>query len=275
MSRLALLMPLVALVFVGALVAGALAFGTSPQTEASHPGASAGLEPTPEMPAQRIVDPSVCASPLGPQAQPMERAFHPDYSQRRDLLGLTIVANEDVSPEALDVAEATLRDIFADNDLEDALAAEGAYIIVADGSQGILDIPEFRCLEESERSFTHVCGVADHADYPVATVNERDLLGQRNGPCGGLNILYHEVGHLVQGWAIGPADAIDIRFLYQDALNAGKYEGAYARTNPNEYFAEGTQAFFLNGFGGEDRDWLRGYDPGLFTMLESVYGRRD
>ncbi|HET7738196.1 MAG TPA: hypothetical protein VFK32_06445, partial [Tepidiformaceae bacterium] len=188
-----------------------------------------------------------------------------------DLLGISIVANADVDPRAVDLAEATLIDIVEDNDLEDALSAQGAYIIIADSSQGVLDIPEFACLEDQGRSFTHVCGVADHADYPVATVNESDLLGRSSGPCRGLNILYHEVGHLVQGWSIGPADAIDIRLLYQDALNAGKYEGAYAATNANEYFAEGTQVYFLRGSSGEDRDWLERYDPDLFAMLESIY----
>ena len=43
-----------------------------------------------------------------------------------------------------------------------------------------------------------------------------------------------------------------------DALSAGKYRGAYAATNPNEYFAEGTQSYFLAGEadGGKDRAWL-------------------
>ncbi|MEI2659871.1 MAG: hypothetical protein V9G11_07975 [Bifidobacterium adolescentis] len=47
-------------------------------------------------------------------------------------------------------------------------------------------------------------GVAHRAHYPVVTVNELDLLGSRSGPCAGLNILYHELGHLVQGWTLGP-----------------------------------------------------------------------
>lgn len=275
MGRLTVLMPLGALALVAALVVAILAYGTSPQTGAPRRNSAPGVAPTSELPAARSVDPSVCASPLGPGADRVERVFHPDYTQRRDVLGLTIVANARVSAEALDVAEETLRDIFANNDLEAALAAEGAYIVVADGSQGILDIPEFRCLAESDRSFSHVCGVADHADFPVATVNELDLLGRGRGPCGGLNVLYHEVGHLVQGWTITPADAIDIRFLYQDALNEGKYEGAYANTNANEYFAEGTQAYFFHGFSGEDASWLRGYDPGLYAVLERLYGPRD
>jgi hypothetical protein len=110
----------------------------------------------------------------------------------------------------------------------------------------------------------------------VATVNELDLLGDKRGPCAGLNVLYHEVGHLVQGWAVPPADYFDIRQFYQDALNAGKYRGQYAATNANEYFAEATQAYFLQADEGgrRDRAWLKDYDPAIFELLDQVYNGR-
>ena len=120
----------------------------------------------------------------------------------------------------------------------------------------------------------HACGVADRADYPVATVNELDLTGDVKGPCRGLNILYHELGHLVQGWAVEPSDYFDIKIAYQAALDGGKYRTDYARTNSNEYFAEATQAFFyhLDPRGGRDRAWLKSYDPEVYAILERVYG---
>jgi Mlc titration factor MtfA (ptsG expression regulator) len=79
----------------------------------------------------------------------------------------------------------------------------------------------------------------------------------------------------VQGWTLGPEDYFKVRLLYQAALDAGKYQNAYASTNPNEYFAEGTQAYFLSGErnGEQDRDWLREYDPELFSLLHRIYGR--
>jgi hypothetical protein len=166
--------------------------------------------------------------------------------------------------------------MFAENDLEAPLAEHGAYVVIAESDQGILDLPEFVCLEAEygEQFFTHVCGIADRADYPVATVNEDDLLGRRRGPCRGINILYHELGHLVQGWSIAPADYFEVRGLYQSTMSAGLYDGDYAAQNYDEYFAEGTQAYFLHtDVGGRrDRAWLEQYDPALFALLQRIYG---
>lgn len=223
---------------------------------------------------------SVCQSVLNRPGPDDPQVFPAMYTQKRVAAGITIVANDEVSSRALDIAEETIERLFRNNDLEVPLAEQRAYVVVADASQGVLDLPEFGCLEEELGAsfFTHVCGVADRADYPVATVNELDLLGSRSGPCGGLNILFHELGHLVQGWALEPADYFDIKLLYQQALDAGKYRrGAqpdYAATNPNEYFAEATQAYFLSlgGDGSRDREWLAEYDPDLYALLARVYG---
>ncbi len=204
------------------------------------------------------------------------RRFSPEYTQITHAAGIAIVATDRVSPRAIAEAKKTVERFFASNDLENILAADGAYVIVAASGQGVLDLPEFRCLDDrdSRDFFDHVCGVADSADYPVVTVNEDDLLGRRSGPCGGLNILYHELGHLVMGWALPPADYFDVRQLYADAMAAGKYRGDYAATNASEYFAEGTQAYFLHADqkGRRDRTWLRSYDPDLYALLARVYG---
>lgn len=205
------------------------------------------------------------------------RRFSPEYTQLTEANGIAIVAGPTVDARAVEAARSTVERFFAGNpSLAEELAADGAYVIVAASGRGILDLPEFRCLDDAGARdfFDHVCGVADRADYPVVTVNEDDLLGRRSGPCGGLNILYHELGHLVMGWVLPPADYFEVRQLYQDAISAGKYRGEYASTNANEYFAEGTQAFFLHTdlAGRRNRDWLRRYDPALYELLARTYG---
>ena len=119
----------------------------------------------------------------------------------------------------------------------------------------------------------HACGIADRADYPVVTVSELDLLGEITGPCAGLNILFHELGHLVQNWSLAPADYFEVRYLYQQALDAGLYAGDYAATNANEYWAEATQAYFLHSDlnGNRDRAWLESYDPALYEIVDRAY----
>ncbi|MBA4181553.1 MAG: hypothetical protein C0506_13265 [Anaerolinea sp.] len=261
---------------VGALAGGVLLFqaGSSERPPAASPEPAATNEP-----AASAYKPeaSVCQGLLHRPDAKSERKLPDVYTKRVEAAGITIAGNQDVSDAAMAQAAKTVERIFKNNDLEQRLAEEGAYIIVAASGQGVLDLPEFACLGQQTRiDFDHVCGVADRADYPVATVNELDLLGDKKGPCTGLNILYHEVGHLVQGWTISPADYFDVRRFYQQAIDSGVYRrGAdYATTNANEYFAESTQSYFLSqsSNGGRDRAWLQRNDPDMFSLLASIYG---
>ena len=270
---IALLPPLAALMVVATVALVVLREDDDPPPAA--PAASIEGEAQ-EAGAPRLAPESnVCQGILHRPEPGAPPAFPAEYTQRREASGFIIVGNADVAPEAMDEAAATVEHLFRNNDLENDLVAEGAYVIVADAKQGVLDLPEFRCLDNTRNQdfYSHVCGVADRADYPVVTVNELDLLGNRRGPCGGLNILYHELGHLVQGWTLNQPDYFDIRQFFQDARSAGKYAGDYASTNANEYFAEATQAYFLSSdpAGKRDRDWLREYDPQIYELLDGIY----
>ncbi|MBI5947916.1 MAG: hypothetical protein HY875_07250 [Chloroflexi bacterium] len=274
MTRWPLLLPVFALALVGALALAVLA-----SRGEDDPG-DGGLAASPQgdqASGRPQLQPqgSVCEG-LVRRPDPSEpRRFAAQYTKQREVLGIAIIGGDGVPDAAFDEAEKTLLRVFQNNDLEAPLAAEGAYIIILESDQKVIDLPEFTCLSGTgtEAILDHACGVADRADYPVATVNELDLTGSRKGPCGGLNILFHEVGHLVQGWTLDHADYIDVRVAYQQALDAGKYSRAYAATNPNEYFAEATQAYFLHqDSGNRDRDWLQKYDPDLYAILARVYG---
>lgn len=280
-SRNPLLLPIAALLLVAGFAAAGLLFSANDPDPA--PSTTDGRElPSPTAVSAQTPAPTgrqagnVCGGTFGRPDPGEGMAFDPFYTRKRVVLGLTIVGGPGVDSKAFDVAQETIERMFANNDLDDLLVAQGAYVVIAEADQAVLDLPEFSCLEGELGSdfFTHVCGVADHADYPVATVNELDLLGNRRGPCEGVNILYHELGHLVYGWALAPADYFDARLLYTDALAAGLYEGLYASTNYNEYFAEGTQVFFDAGDPGgkRNRAWLADYDPELLTLLAAIYG---
>ncbi len=258
------------------MLGGVLLFRTS--TSERPPASAATAEPNAAAP-----DPayqpgaSVCQGVLHRPSVKSERTFPAVYTKRVQTNGLTIVGDAKVDDEAMESARKTVDRIFLNNTLEDRLAEQGAYIIVADAEQGVLDLPEFACLiGQTSIDFNHVCGVADRADYPVATVNELDLIGDRSGPCGGLNILFHEVGHLVQGWTLGPADYFDVKRFYQQSIDNGTYKRGldYATTSANEYFAESTQAYFLSQDprGRRDRAWLQAHDPDMYALLTTVYG---
>lgn len=239
--------------------------------------APAEVAPTATVEPQFRADASVCQGTFARPKAGAPRTFPAMYTKQREHGGLTIVAIDSVSDAAFAKAEETIDRTFAHNDLKQYLVDQGAYVVIRGANQGVLDLPEFACLADQYQDgfFDHVCGVADHADYPVATVSELDLTGDRDGPCRGLNVLYHELGHLVQGWALGPADYYDVKQFYQDAMDAGKYRRRYAATNANEYFADGTQAYLdsVSPDGSDDRAWLQRYDPQLYTLLERVYGK--
>ncbi|MGD9933117.1 MAG: hypothetical protein AB7T37_05300 [Dehalococcoidia bacterium] len=220
---------------------------------------------------------TVCQGVLHIPSPGEPRVIPPEYTQQREVLGFAIVGGPAVPAEAFDAAVATIEEVFEDPALRQPLVDQGAYVVIAEKGQGVLELPEFRCLEkELGRAFSdHVCGIADRADYPLVTVNAADMVGDREGPCGGVNVLYHELGHLVQGWVLSSADYIEIRVLYQAALDSGAYRGAYASRNANEYFAEGTMAYFDGDPATNlDRDWLRRNDPNLLVLLEQIYGPR-
>jgi len=271
MRILAVLLPVIALAVVGlvALLAGAL-------TSDREPAEAVPGEPSPAAevttPRAAVRDSSVCDGLLRVPDPGEERAFPAVYTQIREAEGIYVVGTPAVSAAAFKEAIATIEMMFEANDLDQALAAQGTYVVIAEPGQGVLDVAEFACLEKELGSefFTHVCGVADRADYPVVTVNELDLLGDSRGPCGGGHVLIHELGHLVQSWGLGPTEYFEVRRLFQDAQNEGKYRNQYASTNANEYFAEGTQEYFTEG-GSRGRAWLERYDPPLFALLESVY----
>lgn len=275
---LILALPLFALLVAGTLVGVGFAVRDTGQGGGQPVAAGSTSPPTEEATSDGRLRPlgSVCQSEVRRPGADEPRRFDESYTKRREVLGITIVGGPGVPDAAFDEAERTLQRVFRSNSLEQPVAEAGAYIIILEAGQGVLDLPEFSCLAGTvnENFYNHVCGVADRADYPVATVNELDLLGDQRGPCRGLNILYHELGHLAQGWAIDHVDYIGIRLLFQAALDAGKYRNTYAGTNSNEYFAEATQAYFLSGdpSGARDREWLARYDPDLYALLARIYG---
>ena len=276
-NRLALLMPLAAIVLVAA---GAVAThvlreggsnGVSPASVATPTAVPTPLSSSPALKPSG----SVCQGAIRRPDPGQPRVYPAEYTKQRQTLGIAVVGSDQVDDRALDEAIKKNERFFRDNELASRLAEEGAYVVVAERGRALDELPEFGCLESRARDDVHnACGIADRADYPVVAVDELDMLGNRKGPCLGLNILYHELGHLVQGWTLAPTDYFDIRLFYQAALDAGKYQGAYAAKNVNEYFAEATQAYFLHAEpgGGHDRAWLRRYDPDLYELLARIYG---
>jgi hypothetical protein len=95
-------------------------------------------------------------------------------------------------------------------------------------------------------------------------------------------MILHELAHAYHDQFLGH-EFKPVRAAYQAAVSSKKYESvlrasgkrerAYAMTNIEEYFAEGTEAFFgANDFYPFVRAELREHDPALLRALQAAWG---
>lgn len=104
------------------------------------------------------------------------------------------------------------------------------------------------------------------------------------------NFALHELAHAYHNRIVtGSFDNAEIKASYEHAKASGKYdrverwrgngkantfERAYAMTNPQEYFAECTEAFFSrNDFFPFTRDELKQHDPAMFDLLAKLWNQ--
>ncbi len=96
-------------------------------------------------------------------------------------------------------------------------------------------------------------------------------------------VILHELTHAYHDQILGGYDEPRIKAAYDKAMKAGLYDEvllytgqkvrAYAATNPMEYFAEGTEAYFYrNDFYPFVRAELKQHDPVLHDLLEEIWG---
>lgn len=98
-------------------------------------------------------------------------------------------------------------------------------------------------------------------------------------------MVLHELAHAYHDRVLGFDDP-RIRAAYDAAVRSGRYERVYRRTtrghgverhyaltNPMEFFAESTEAYFgENDFYPFDRAQLQAFDPGAEALMEAVWG---
>lgn len=97
-------------------------------------------------------------------------------------------------------------------------------------------------------------------------------------------MVLHELAHGYHDRELGFSDP-RILEAYENARKSGSYESVlfinggkkrhYALTDPKEYFAESTEAFFgTNDFYPFVRAELKEHDPGMFRLLEEIWRGR-
>ena len=174
-------------------------------------------------------------------------------------------------------------------DIRSALAAVGVRVVIMPVGAVITDLPEFSDLYETNPGTDwderlRGGGVGPTLQIPVMVVAEENLLCYETDIFPYEDVFVHEFAHAVHDPGItiqreGAAFQRRLEAAYRDALDSGLWEGTYAATNPDEYWAEGVQSWFgLNDPPGslhnhvDTRAELEAYDPALAELILEVFG---
>lgn len=99
-------------------------------------------------------------------------------------------------------------------------------------------------------------------------------------------MVLHELAHAYHDQFLeGGFDNAEVRAAFEEGARSGRYDSvphidgrehrAYALTNPMEFFAEASEAYFgTNDFFPFVRSELRRHDPDAFDRLKSLWGAR-
>lgn len=232
-------------------------------------------------------------------APPANVLADPFYTKYADALGIPVLSSEKAPNAALLVARDIVVHMLSRRpDLRDAMVAQRWRIGVMAQSEFTTDIPEHRNLKrpsfdevtDFERAhWDRVSKLTDKQYWDKrarglggnpTTCAEENLLGYPDTRYYGENIFVHEFSHAIHQ-AIRMADpklAADIEQAYRDAMALGLWKNSYGTTNPDEYWAEGTQFWFYSNYEYVDGDRrinspvdLMRYDPKLYELLGRVY----
>lgn len=152
--------------------------------------------------------------------------------------------------------------------------------------EGTTDIPEHAYLANDTNLNWDVRarGLGGEIDLPLTTCAEENLLCYQIDKYHAEDILIHEFAHTIHGVGILPIDPQfndKLQKSLDDAIQQGKWEMTYAKTNVYEYWAEGVQDWFnVNAEVSlpdgkhnhvNTRSELKQYDPGLYQLLAGIF----
>ncbi|MBN1421974.1 MAG: VCBS repeat-containing protein [Planctomycetes bacterium] len=205
----------------------------------------------------------------------------PFYAKHVSAGGLPILGSAKVSDRALQEAACIVDQMLgARDDLRKALIDSDVRIVVMHPSEMTTDVPEQRGMEPKAYWDRRARGLGGR----ITSCGEENLLNLPGDRYPTENILVHEFGHTIHGFALRRVDRgfdARLRKLYDEAKAAGLWKGTYAIENPSEYWAEGVQSWFDTN---RQNDWqhnhvdtreeLKAYDPGLAALIAETLGDR-
>ncbi|MBB3911506.1 glycoside hydrolase [Sphingomonas desiccabilis] len=235
---------------------------------------------------------------------PSELNLDPFYKRYADAGGIPVIASAKVPDLALlnarDIATVML---LERPDIRQVLIARGTRVAIMAIDEGTVDLPEHRDWKKPARDDPRLTRCErKHYDARIGRLSDRAYWNGRARGMGGIftsgaaenlmgvpgtryygeNILVHEFSHNILEGVRG-ADPLlygRVERAYAAARAAGRWQGEYAETTVDEYWAEGTQFWFnsnrlavIDGRRVLSANDLLSYDPALYAVLEEVYGR--
>lgn len=205
------------------------------------------------------------------------------YTKHVDAGGIPIVASDAVSDFALLEARYLVLQLIGHRpELLAAIAKNRVRLAIMSPTQLTTDIPEHSDLTPKEHWDKRARGLGATAARPAVSCGEENLLGYPGDPYATENILIHEFGHVIHQRGMNAIDATfqsRLQAAYDAAKRARLWQGTYAGSNIDEYWAEGVQSWFdTNRENDSEHNWvntraeIKTYDPRLSALLREVFG---
>lgn len=223
---------------------------------------------------------------------PEELQLDTFYKKYLKVLGIPIVGSEQVPDDAFySVQEKVIEMTSMRPDILKKMIENKAQITIIGKKELTTDMPEYRDWNDPSQSEgtdwnTRGRGYGATTQVPITSCAEENLLcyDESNDRWYNEDIFIHEFAHSFY--------ALGIRFIDKDidkemqaaldnAIAEGLWENTYARTNFDEYFAEGVQDWFnvnataipTNGIHNQisTRQELKEYDPVLYAIIKRYF----
>jgi cyclophilin family peptidyl-prolyl cis-trans isomerase len=217
---------------------------------------------------------------VGPVPESLRQARHldPFYQKYLSVEGFAILGSTKVSDPALREAAWILQHVLsARPDILRALDNEHVHVTVMAWNEYTTDVPEHRDLAPRVFWDRRARGLGGS---PVSC-GEENLLGYPGDPYATENLLIHEFAHAIHTIALRVLDpTFDERLdaAYRAATDRGLWNGTYAGSNREEYWAEAVQDWFDNNRENDalhnhvnTRVELMEYDPALAKLCAEVF----
>ena len=221
-------------------------------------------------------------------APPASLGLDPFYKKYTDVNGIPLISSWRVPDSCFVAAHRTLYAMTSmlPKNVLDAMTGYGARVGIMARYEGTTDIPEHASLQQDTTLNWDVRarGLGGDLELPLTTCAEENVLAYQIDKYHAEDILIHEFSHAIHLIGIVQVDSTindRLTVLLEDALSKGKYQGTYAGTCIEEYWAEGVQDWFnvnaeMPRPDGKHnwvntREDLKAYDPGLYALLSEYF----